>query len=366
MGPDRPDLRGRDVGIKGQDEGRREGLEAPGAGPLADWDEAARRADALSRSLGHRTVMLREAVGALRVAPDGTYVDCTYGRGGHSALILSRLGPKGRLVAFDRDAEAIAAAKEAAARDARLIPVRAPFDRLAASLAELEVGPVDGVLMDLGVSSPQIDDARRGFSFLRDAPLDMRMDVSSGPTAAQWLAEASEREIARVLRDYSDERFARAVAREICAERAIAPVDTTLRLASICERAVKTREKGQHPATRTFQALRIAVNDELGEAQRALPQAARALAPGGRLVVISFHSLEDRIVKRFFASRSQAPKPPKWVALRDSELPRPVLAADKGFARPSEAEREANPRSRSAVMRCATRTSAPWTEQGEF
>lgn len=366
MGPDRPDLRGRDVGIEGQDEERGEGLEARGAGPLADWDEAAHRADALSRSLGHRTVMLREAVGALRVAPDGTYVDCTYGRGGHSALILSRLGPKGRLVAFDRDAEAIAAAKEAAARDARLIPVRAPFDRLAASLAKLGVGPVDGVLMDLGVSSPQIDDARRGFSFLRDAPLDMRMDVSSGPTAAQWLAEASEREIARVLRDYSDERFARAVAREICAERAIAPVDTTLRLASICERAVKTREKGQHPATRTFQALRIAVNDELGEAQRALPQAARALAPGGRLVVISFHSLEDRIVKRFFASRSQAPKPPKWVALRDSELPRPVLAADKGFERPSDAEREANPRSRSALMRCATRTSAPWTEQGEF
>lgn len=306
-------------------------------------------------ALVHQTVLLHEAVDALAVRPDGVYVDATFGRGGHSRLILSRLGGGGRLVVFDKDPEAAAVAREMAARDGRLSVVHGGFSAFQVALKGLGVERIDGALFDLGVSSPQIDDAARGFSFRYDAPLDMRMDTTCGQTAAQWLAEADEREIADVIKNYGEERFARRIAREIVEQRARQPVDTTGRLAEIATRAVKTRERGQHPATRTFQAVRIFINRELDEIAAVLPQAAEMLGFGGRLAVIAFHSLEDRLVKRFIRCHSRLPPLPKWAAVREADRPEPPLREIGRAVKPSEAELAANPRARSAVLRVAER-----------
>jgi 16S rRNA (cytosine1402-N4)-methyltransferase len=304
----------------------------------------------------HRTVLLDEAVDGLNVRADGTYVDCTYGRGGHSRLILARLGARGRLIALDRDPVAVEAGKEM--RDERFTILHGAFGQLRAVLARAGVTTADGVLLDLGVSSPQLDEAERGFSFRHDAPLDMRMDTSTGITAAEWLATASANEIREVIRNYGEERFAKQIAAAIVAARAREPVRTTRQLAAIVAAAVPTREPRQDPATRTFQALRIHVNQELEELSLALPQCAELLAPSGRLVVISFHSLEDRIVKRYMRNESQADRLPARLPVRASELPQPRMRLVGRAVRPGEAEVTANPRARSAVMRVAERLGA--------
>jgi 16S rRNA (cytosine1402-N4)-methyltransferase len=299
---------------------------------------------------GHRTVLLAEAVEALAVRTDGVYVDATFGRGGHSRSILARLGPAGRLVALDRDPAAVAAAQ--AIEDARFAIRHARFAQLKEVLDEAGVGQVDGVLFDLGVSSPQIDEAERGFSFRADAPLDMRMDPGRGEPAAEWLARATEAEIRGVIRNYGEERFAGPIAKAIVAARTRERIDRTVQLARIVAAAVRTREVGQDPATRTFQALRIHLNQELEELQVALPQALDRLAPGGRLAVISFHSLEDRIVKRFLQSQAR-PEVPERLPLRAREMPQPRLKLVGKPVRPTAAEVNANPRSRSALLRVA-------------
>lgn len=307
----------------------------------------------MSASLEHASVLLAEAVEALAIKPGGVYIDATFGRGGHSRAILARLGPAGRLVAFDRDPAAIAAG--AAIDDARLVLVHAPFSALDDELACRGLERVDGVLLDLGVSSPQLDEPGRGMSFRFDAPLDMRMDTSRGQTVAQWLATASVAQIREVLRDYGEERFAHAIAKAIAAARSGGAVTSTRQLAEIVEKAVRTREPGQHPATRSFQALRIFINQELEELSLVLPAALARLAPGGRLVVISFHSLEDRIVKRFMRDESRPPRLPARLPLRADELPAPRLRLIGRAQRPGDAEVAANPRARSAVMRVAER-----------
>ena len=304
----------------------------------------------MSEVAPHRTVLLAEAVGALNVRQEGVYVDATFGRGGHSRAILAQLGPQGRLIALDRDPQAVAAGDWS---DARFSLVHAPFSRLGEVLREEGVGAIDGALLDLGVSSPQLDDAGRGFSFRFDAPLDMRMDTTRGETAAQWLAHAKQEEIAGVLKDYGEERFAHAIAKAVVAARTGEPVTTTRQLAALVAQAVRTREPGQHPATRTFQALRILVNQELEELSLVLPQAVDALKPGGRLVVISFHSLEDRIVKRFLRDAAQPDRLPARLPLRAAELPQPRLRLVGKPQRPAAAETNVNPRARSAVMRVA-------------
>jgi 16S rRNA (cytosine1402-N4)-methyltransferase len=302
----------------------------------------------------HAPVLRNAAIESLAIRADGCYVDATFGRGGHAGEILGRLGEEGKLIAFDRDPEAEAAAAVLLQSNPRARFVRARFSEL-----ERHLGPasVDGILFDLGVSSPQLDDARRGFSFMRDGPLDMRMDPDAGMTAADFLARTDEREIAAVIARFGEERHARRIARAIVAARESGPVDTTGRLAGIVAAAVPGREPGRHPATRTFQALRIHVNDELGEIERALPQAVAALAPRGRLVVISFHSLEDRIVKRFMRSGSR--EDPAWAglpAIPSAARPRLRLVGRATFADESEIAR--NPRARSAVMRVAERLAA--------
>ncbi|MCV2218373.1 16S rRNA (cytosine(1402)-N(4))-methyltransferase RsmH [Thauera sp. Sel9] len=301
----------------------------------------------------HVTVLLKEAVDALDVKPGGVYVDGTFGRGGHSRAVLERLGPEGRLIAFDRDPAAIAAGR--ALGDARLTLVHEAFSSLDEVLDELGVVQVDGVLLDLGVSSPQLDEAARGMSFRFDAPLDMRMDTSRGQTVADWLAEASVGRMTEVIRDYGEERFAHAIAKAIATARTGGAVATTGQLAAIVEKAVRTREPGQHPATRTFQALRIFINQELEELTRVLPACVNRLGTGGRLVVISFHSLEDRIVKRFMRDESRPPVLPARLPIRAAELPPPRLRLVGRALRPVAAEVAANPRSRSAVMRVAER-----------
>jgi 16S rRNA (cytosine1402-N4)-methyltransferase len=299
----------------------------------------------------HITVLLQEAVEGLAIKADGVYVDGTFGRGGHSRLVLAQLGQQGRLIAFDRDPVAVAAGQEI--DDPRFELVHAPFSDFAEALAERGVTQVDGVLLDLGVSSPQLDEAERGMSFRFDAPLDMRMDTTRGITAAEWLAEAPIADITRVLREYGEERFAYEIAKAVIAARTGGAVATTGQLAAIVEETVWKREPGQHPATRTFQALRICVNQELEELSLVLPQVVAALAPGGRLVVISFHSLEDRIVKRFMRDESRPPQLPARLPVRAADMPRPKLALLGKPVRPSDAEVSANPRSRSAVMRIA-------------
>jgi len=301
----------------------------------------------------HVTVLLHEAVDALAVQGGGIYVDGTFGRGGHSREVLARLEASGRLIALDRDPAAIAAGHSI--DDPRLTLVHAPFSELGLVLDRLGIGGVDGVLLDLGVSSPQLDDADRGMSFRFDAPLDMRMDTSRGQTAASFLAEASVARITEVLREYGEERFAHSIAKAVATARAGGGVATTGQLAEIVEKAVRTREPGQHPATRSFQALRIFVNQELEELNQVLPVCVERLRPGGRLVVISFHSLEDRIVKRFMRDEANPPRLPPRLPVKAADLPQPRLTLVGRARRPCADEVAGNPRARSAVMRVAER-----------
>jgi 16S rRNA (cytosine1402-N4)-methyltransferase len=301
----------------------------------------------------HEPVLARDAIEALAVRPDGIYVDGTFGRGGHSRLILERLGPAGRLIALDRDPQAAEAAR--AIGDPR-------FSFFKAKFSELEMVPsvVQGMLFDLGVSSPQLDDPARGFSFRHDGPLDMRMDPEADMSAAEWLAKAEEQEIRGVIRDYGEERFAKQIAAAIVAARRNEPLVRTRQLADLVARAVRTREPGQDPATRTFQAVRLHVNRELEEVSMMLPQAVSRLAPQGRLAVISFHSLEDRIVKRFMQALAR-PEMPRRLPLRASEMPEPVLRIVGRAQRASRQEITRNPRARSATLRVAERTAAPYS-----
>ena len=299
----------------------------------------------------HVTVLLEAAVEALAVKPEGAYVDATFGRGGHSRAILARLSAAGRLLAFDRDPMAVAAGE--AINDSRFRLVHRAFGELAAGAAEVGLPAADGVLFDVGVSSPQIDDGQRGFSVRHDAPLDMRMDTTCGETAAEWLARAEVRDITEVIRNYGEERFAFQIAKKVVAARLEQPIVTTGQFAALVREAVRTREPGQDPATRSFQALRIHINQELRQLEVALPQAFDLLQPGGRLVVIAFHSLEDRIVKRFMKARSEPDVVPKGVPLRADQLPKPKLRLVGKAVKPSAVEIAANPRARSAVMRVA-------------
>jgi len=299
----------------------------------------------------HVTVLLDEAVDSLAIKQDGVYVDATFGRGGHSRRILSALGDSGRLVALDRDPQAIAAG--AAVADRRFQLVHRAFGELAEAAAEAGVASVDGILFDVGVSSPQIDDGERGFSFRYDAPLDMRMDTTQGETAAEWLARAELREITEVIKNYGEERFAFQIAKKVVAARVEQPIVTTAQFAALVRETVRTREPGQDPATRSFQALRIHINQELRQLEVVLPQALELLKPGGRLVVISFHSLEDRIVKNFMRAQSTADSLPKGLPLRADQLPQPKLRLIGKAIKPGAAEVAANPRARSAVMRVA-------------
>jgi 16S rRNA (cytosine1402-N4)-methyltransferase len=310
----------------------------------------------MGNELQHRTVLLEEAVDALVTRTDGVYVDGTFGRGGHSRAVLGKLGEAGRLIAFDKDPLAIATARQIA--DPRFEIVHESFASLRNAIAERGVGRVSGVLLDLGVSSPQVDDPERGFSFRADGPLDMRMDPTRGESAADWLARATVQELTEVIRDYGEERFAFQIAKALVARRAesdrLGPLVSTGELAQIVANVVKTREKGKDPATRTFQAIRIHVNQELAELQVVLEAALSLLEQGGRLVVISFHSLEDRIVKRFMQAHASAPAVDRRLPIRAVDLPSPPLRIiGRVFA--SDAEVAANPRARSAVMRVAER-----------
>ena len=302
----------------------------------------------------HTAVLLEQAVDGLKVRSDGCYVDCTFGRGGHSRLILARLGRAGRLIALDRDPQAVAAGGEI--DDGRFRMLHGRFSRLAELAEEAGVTRAHGILLDLGMSSPQLDDPARGFSFRFDAPLDMRMDAGGGVTAAEWLAHAAETEIREVIKNHGEERFAKQIAAAIVAARARGPVGTTRQLAALVAEAVPAREPYQDPATRTFQALRIHLNQELEELSLVLPQCLQLLNPAGRLVVISFHSLEDRIVKRFMRDNARPDPLPRRLPLRAHELPQPKLRLIGRAVRPAAAEVTANPRARSAVMRIAERT----------
>jgi 16S rRNA (cytosine1402-N4)-methyltransferase len=301
----------------------------------------------------HSAVLVDEVLDALAPVADGFYVDATFGRGGHTKRILDALGPAGRVLALDRDPEAIEAGAARFAAEPRLTLLHAPFDRLAALALHYAPGRAcRGVLFDLGVSSPQLDQARRGFSFQHDGPLDMRMDPTHGESAAQWLARAGVDEIRSVIAQLGEERFAQRIARAIVHARSEQPLATTGELAGVVARAVPTREPGKHPATRTFQAIRMHVNDELGQLERGLEAAFGLLAPGGRLAVISFHSLEDRLVKSFMRQRSSVdPALASLPVLPPEAQPRLALRGRK--RRPGEDERARNPRSRSAVLRVA-------------
>ncbi|HEX7972438.1 MAG TPA: 16S rRNA (cytosine(1402)-N(4))-methyltransferase RsmH [Thiobacillus sp.] len=304
----------------------------------------------------HVPVLAQEAVAALAIKPEGVYVDATFGRGGHSRLILDRLVVGGRLIALDRDPDAVHAG--ASLQDARLTLVHSAFSRLGAVLDELGVARVDGILLDIGVSSPQLDDATRGFSFRFDAPLDMRMDPGSGMSAADWLATAAEGEISEVIRIYGEERFAKSIARALVAAREKETIRSTGQLANLIAAAVKRREPGQHPATRSFQAIRIYLNRELEELSAVLPQCVDRLRPGGRLAVISFHSLEDRIVKRFMRDEAMGEQAPRRLPIPAAML-KPGRLKLVGRAQHAGAgEVAANPRARSAVLRVAERIEA--------
>ena len=311
----------------------------------------------------HTTVLLAEAVDAVALRPDGVYLDGTFGRGGHSRALLARLAPAGRLIGLDKDPQAVAEGQALAQADPRFSMLHESFADMAAALAELGITQLDGVLLDLGVSSPQIDNPERGFSFRFDAPLDMRMDTSRGETAADFLARATERQIAEVVRDYGEERFAVSIAKALVAGRDSGqPVRTTFELSKIVAGAVKTREPGQNPATRTFQALRIHVNAELEALEQGLSAALALLSPGGRLAVISFHSLEDRIVKTFIAGQSR-----EVVDTRSPSLyaqPKAMKLLALGRIKASVGEVRANPRARSATLRVAERTAAHFAASG--
>ena len=307
----------------------------------------------MSSGLRHETVLLEEAVAALNIQPDGVYVDATFGRGGHSRSILAQLGTGGRLIAFDKDPAAMAVGQ--GWKDSRFEIVHSSFAQMTETLLARGLTRVSGVLMDLGVSSPQLDEAERGFSFRFDAPLDMRMDTTRGLSAAAWLADADEGEIRGVIKDYGEERYAKSIAGAIVAQRAGAPITTTKRLADLVAGVVPTREPGQNPATRTFQAIRIYINRELEELSLALPQVEQLLAPGGRLAVISFHSLEDRIVKRFMREASSPPPLPRRLPVRAADIPVPKMRLVGRAIRPQASEIAANPRARSATLRIVER-----------
>lgn len=305
----------------------------------------------------HDTVLLHEAVEALNVQPAGVYVDGTYGRGGHSALILEKLGEHGRLVVTDKDPAAIEHARQRYRDDPRVFAWHGSFRGFPQALAAagVETG-IQGLLLDLGVSSPQLDDAERGFSFMRAGPLDMRMDASGGESAAEWLARADEREIAEVLWRYGEERFSRQIAREIVKVRLQTPIQTTTQLAELIAKVVRKREPGKHPATRSFQAIRIKVNQELDDVEECLHKAVEQLAPSGRLVVISFHSLEDRIVKHYLREVSSPPRLPKGLPVMPAQMAIPPMRLIGKAVRASSAEVQGNVRARSAMMRIGERT----------
>ncbi len=313
----------------------------------------------MQENFKHTTVLLDEAVNGLNIREDGIYIDGTFGRGGHSRLILSQLGEKGQLIAIDRDPQAIAAAAEI--NDPRFSIVHGPFSALAEYVEERGLtGKIDGVLLDLGVSSPQLDDAERGFSFMRDGPLDMRMDPTRGQSAAEWLMSAEEADIAFVIKTYGEERFGKRIARAIVERNREQPMTRTKELATVIAAAMPVKDKFKHPATRTFQAIRIWINSELEEIDTALKGALSVLAPGGRLSIISFHSLEDRLVKRFMRDQSRGPQVPAGIPMMESQLK--ALGGRElktlGKLIPGEAEVNENPRARSSVLRIAERTAS--------
>ncbi len=309
-------------------------------------------------SLNHQPVLLHEAVDALAIRPDGIYVDATFGRGGHSSLILQQLGVSGRLVALDRDPDAIKSAAAAIGDDSRFSIEHVSFDALEEISVKLGIkGDVDGVLLDLGVSSPQLEDAQRGFSFMRNGPLDMRMNPDDDLTAAAWLSDASQQQIKQVLSEYGEERYSGRIATAIVARRQERPLMTTSQLAELIEQAVPRKDPGKHPATRTFQAIRIRINQELQQLSAVLEQALSILRPGGRLSVISFHSLEDRIVKRFLRDHSRVDTLPKGVPVMASQLQQPQLRLVGKAITPSRAEIRENPRARSSRLRIAEKSA---------
>jgi 16S rRNA (cytosine1402-N4)-methyltransferase len=313
----------------------------------------------MQENFKHTTVLLDEAVNGLNIREDGIYIDGTFGRGGHSRLILSQLGEKGKLIAIDRDPQAIAAAAEIT--DPRFSIIHGPFSALVEYVSERDlVGKIDGILLDLGVSSPQLDDAERGFSFMRDGPLDMRMDPSRGHSAAEWLLHAEEADIAFVLKTYGEERFAKRIARAIVERNREQPMTRTRELAEVISIAMPVKDKFKHPATRSFQAIRIWINSELEEIDIALKGAVEVLAPQGRLSVISFHSLEDRLVKRFMRDQSRGPQVPPGIPMTEHQL-RALGGRELkllGKMSPGDAEVSENPRARSSVLRIAEKTDA--------
>ncbi|WP_026602983.1 16S rRNA (cytosine(1402)-N(4))-methyltransferase RsmH [Methylomonas sp. 11b] len=303
----------------------------------------------------HQTVLYEEALEQLNIKPEGIYLDCTFGRGGHSSGILKLLNSSGRLLALDRDMDAIASDEaKRLSEDSRFSLHHASFADLSAVIEQQGyTGKVDGILMDLGVSSPQLDNAERGFSFLRDGPLDMRMDSNHGLSAADYLARVEEKELVRVLFEYGEERFARRIANAVVSQRQQQPLQTTLQLAKLIENSVPFRDKHKHPATRSFQAIRIEINQELEQIKTGLKQAANVLAPGGRLVVIAFHSLEDRIVKRFIRDQAGPKTNPGKLPIKEQDIEQGQLRKIGKSIRAQQQELQQNPRARSAVMRVA-------------
>lgn len=308
----------------------------------------------MSESFKHTSVLLQECLDGLAIKPDGIYIDATFGRGGHSGEILSQLGEQGRLIAFDRDPQAIEAAKRFT-DDKRFTIVHSPFADMAEVIESMSLtGEIDGVLMDLGVSSPQLDDAERGFSFLRDGPLDMRMDTSRGQSAAEWLAEADEQDITQVIKEFGEEKFGKRIAHAIVNERKVNPITRTSELVRIIDQAMPVKDKFKHPATRTFQGIRIYINAELEQLRVGLKAATAILKPKGRLAVISFHSLEDRLVKRFMKEQSKGKAVPHGLPLTQQEIDADKVLSLIGKAiKPGEDELAVNVRSRSAVLRVA-------------
>jgi 16S rRNA (cytosine1402-N4)-methyltransferase len=305
----------------------------------------------------HKPVMLAEVLEQLAIKENGSYLDCTFGRGGHSQAILAKLGESGRLFALDKDVMAVNSdtAKELL-KDKRFKLKHSSFSAMESLLADENLtGNIDGILLDLGVSSPQLDDPERGFSFMQDGPLDMRMDSTAELTAAKWLAQVDEKELSRVLFEYGEERFARRIARAIVEARAVQPLTTTRELTKIIETAIPKRELHKHPATRSFQAIRIEINNELGELKAVLQQSLKVLKKGGRLVVISFHSLEDRIVKQFFRAESGAKHDPGKLPILEKDITKGILATRGKPLKADKAEIEFNTRARSAIMRVAER-----------
>ncbi|MFO1430383.1 MAG: 16S rRNA (cytosine(1402)-N(4))-methyltransferase RsmH [Candidatus Competibacteraceae bacterium] len=306
--------------------------------------------------LSHQAVLVQETIAALKIRPEGVYVDGTFGRGGHTRAMLAALGPQGRVLALDRDPAAAQYARDGFGTDPRFRFEQTTLSRLAESIDRHGLrGCIQGIVLDLGVSSPQLDDPERGFSFLRDGPLDMRMDPTTGMSAAHWLASADAGDIARVLKDFGEERYHRRIAKAIVEARRTVPLHTTMQLARLIAATVPTHEAGKHPATRSFQAIRIFINRELAELQAALPQALDVLAPDGRLVVISFHSLEDRLVKRFMQTQARGTEWPLDLPVTAAAAESATLRVIGRALRPTQTETQGNPRARSAVLRVAER-----------